>query len=584
MTYTQQLPVGDRTRSLAAAAIASSVLAAAAFVAFAAVTTQLKEVRAGSPWQNDPYNTVVSFSEFAVPALAVSILLRCTLNRHHDPVPRFRVEQLVRGSVVCTVLIAGTAVVDWIGVAVLADRALWDGTTRWLIGALAAISALAAVGLLLGSRAARTLRPVAHSGTGGDWLDDARELLRRNGLGRLLSDQAVGLVRRHLLPAAGLLSLIAAGGVVGASAVGEGWTDPALIGYTLGVAWTSYFAFCLICNAAMRIAARPPISQLRHAVEISAIAGCLGVQVAVAFNNSIPAMLGRRGDTATVGQLVVVTAAVAVVAAGITFGVMVARPRFGTAALYAAYARRLRKQVVAGPLPRHIGLIMDGNRRWARQAGLANPSLGHRYGAEHLKEVLSWCRAVGIDHVTVFICSTENLQRRDHDEVAFLMRVVAEMVTAEMAHSDSHWKVHIAGTLDAVPVETARVLQGALAATADVDTGAHVTLAVGYGGRLEVIDAMRALLAARAAAGETLAQLAEELTADDIAAHLYTAGMPDPDLVIRTSGEQRLSNFLLWQSAYAELYFCEAYWPAFREIDLLRALRNFAARDRRYGG
>ena len=113
---------------------------------------------------------------------------------------------------------------------------------------------------------------------------------------------------------------------------------------------------------------------------------------------------------------------------------------------------------------------------------------------------------------------------------------------------------------------------------------AHVTLAIGYGGRQEVIEALRALLHERAGQGATLAEVAATITTDDIARHLYTAGQPDPDLVIRTSGEQRLSNFLLWQSAYSELYFCEAYWPAFREIDFLRALRSFAARQRRYGG
>jgi short-chain Z-isoprenyl diphosphate synthase len=114
-------------------------------------------------------------------------------------------------------------------------------------------------------------------------------------------------------------------------------------------------------------------------------------------------------------------------------------------------------------------------------------------------------------------------------------------------------------------------------------TGAHVTLAVGYGGREEVIDALRAVLLEYAAAGTTLAELADSLTIEDVARHLYTAEQPDPDLVIRTSGELRLSNFLLWQSAHSELYFCEAYWPAFREIDFLRALRSFAARQRRFG-
>jgi short-chain Z-isoprenyl diphosphate synthase len=255
-----------------------------------------------------------------------------------------------------------------------------------------------------------------------------------------------------------------------------------------------------------------------------------------------------------------------------------------TGPLYALYTRRLRRQVMAGPLPKHVGLIMDGNRSWARQMGMANPSLGHKYGAEHAEDVLSWCEQVGIKHVTVFVCSVENLQRRDDAEVAFLMRVIEQVVSDRLGRPDARWQVHIAGMLDALPDTTARVLKDAVEATRGCTTGSQVTLAVGYGGRQEVIDAMRELLNERAEAGDSLADLASTLTVDDIARHLYTAGRPDPDLVIRTSGEQRMSNFLLWQSAYSELYFCEAYWPAFREIDFLRALRSFAARERRHGG
>ncbi|MCX4751564.1 polyprenyl diphosphate synthase [Kitasatospora sp. NBC_01287] len=248
------------------------------------------------------------------------------------------------------------------------------------------------------------------------------------------------------------------------------------------------------------------------------------------------------------------------------------------------YTRRLRRQVTAGPLPRHVGLIMDGNRRWARQMGMANPSLGHKVGAEHVEEVLSWCEALGIKHITVFVCSTENLQRRGDAEVAFLMEVIEQVVTDRLTRPDARWQVHLAGMLDALPDSTAHALKEAVEATRTCATGAHVTLAVGYGGRQEVIDALRELMHVRAEAGESLTDVADTLTVDDIAPHLYTAGQPDPDLVIRTSGEQRLSNFLLWQSAYSELYFCEAYWPAFREIDFLRAVRSFAARQRRYGG
>jgi short-chain Z-isoprenyl diphosphate synthase len=249
---------------------------------------------------------------------------------------------------------------------------------------------------------------------------------------------------------------------------------------------------------------------------------------------------------------------------------------------YGLYARKLRKQLIGGTLPKHVGLIMDGNRRWARQKGLADPSLGHKYGADHIEDVLNWCAKAGIKHVTAFLCSTENLSKRDDAEVAYLMEVIEKIVVDRLS-VDPAWRVHIAGSLDLLPATTAEALKRAVEASRGCATGAHVTLAVGYGGREEVIDALRAVLYEHVAAGTTLAELAGTLTIEDVARHLYTAGQPDPDLVIRTSGELRLSNFLLWQSAYSELYFCEAYWPAFREIDFLRALRSFAARQRRYG-
>lgn len=252
--------------------------------------------------------------------------------------------------------------------------------------------------------------------------------------------------------------------------------------------------------------------------------------------------------------------------------------------LYALYAGRLRKQLAAGPLPRHIGLIMDGNRRWARQVGLANPSLGHKAGADHVDEVLSWCEALSIRHVTVYVCSTENLTGRNSAEVAFLMQVIEKVATEKLTVADPSWQLHVAGSLDLLPDSTARALKQAVEAGRACTTGAHLTLAIGYGGRQEVLDAMRDLLREQASAGRTLEEVADGLTEEGLARHLYTAGRPDPDLVIRTSGEQRLSNFLLWQSAYSELYFCEAYWPAFREVDFLRALRSFVGRQRRYGG
>ncbi len=254
----------------------------------------------------------------------------------------------------------------------------------------------------------------------------------------------------------------------------------------------------------------------------------------------------------------------------------------GARLLYGLYARRLRRQLAGCPPPRHVAIIMDGNRRWARQRGLADPSLGPTYGADHAEEVLGWCRRAGVRHVTVFACSAENLTGRDRAEVDYLMGVIEQIVADKLTVRPT-WQVHTAGHLDMLPDSTARALKNAVEVSRDCATGAHLTLAVGYGGRQEVIDAFRSVLHEHAEAGTTLAELADTITMEDIARHLHTAGQPDPDLVIRTSGELRLSNFLLWQSAYSELYFCDTYWPAFREIDFLRALRSFAARQRRYG-
>lgn len=250
---------------------------------------------------------------------------------------------------------------------------------------------------------------------------------------------------------------------------------------------------------------------------------------------------------------------------------------------YHVYSCKLRRELSGATLPRHVGLIMDGNRRWARQTGLASPSLGHKYGAEHVEDVLNWCERAGIKHVTVFVCSAENLQRRGDAEIAFLMQVIEDVVADRLARPGSAWRVHTVGTLDVLPDTTARALKRAVEATRECATGANVTLAIGYGGRQEVLDAIRALLYEQASTGGSLTGLAESLTPDDIARHLDTAGQPDPDLVIRTSGERRISNFLLWQTVHSELYFCDAYWPAFREIDFLRALRSYAASQNRRG-
>jgi short-chain Z-isoprenyl diphosphate synthase len=249
--------------------------------------------------------------------------------------------------------------------------------------------------------------------------------------------------------------------------------------------------------------------------------------------------------------------------------------------VYAWYSRHLSRQLAKGPVPRHVALIMDGNRRWARQMGFDNVSVGHRYGAEHIERVLGWCAQSGISHVTIFVASAGNLARRASAEIAFLMEVAEHIIAERMARPENPWRIHLAGQLDLVPESTALALKRAAEATLDRETGLHLTVAIGYGGRAEVTDAVRSLLLDAARAGSTLRELAGTLSEHDIAAHLYTSGLPNPDLVIRTSGEQRLSDFLLWQTADSELYFSDVYWPGFRHIDFLRALRSYAQRQRR---
>nr|WP_256793673.1 isoprenyl transferase [Terrabacter sp. Ter38] len=247
--------------------------------------------------------------------------------------------------------------------------------------------------------------------------------------------------------------------------------------------------------------------------------------------------------------------------------------------VYGAYERRVLKDLPREALPRHVAVMLDGNRRWAKARGAGTAS-GHQAGADKIEELLEWCREAGVEYVTLWLLSTDNL-RRAEEELAPLLKII-ETAVADLAES-GHWHLKIVGALDLLPPETAASLSASAERTQDVD-GMIVNVAVGYGGRREIADAVRDLLLARAADGETIEQIAAELTVEDIAGHLYTKGQPDPDLVIRTSGEQRLGGFLLWQSATSEFYFCEAYWPDFRHVDFLRALRAYAGRHRRFGG
>ncbi|MER5263149.1 polyprenyl diphosphate synthase [Actinosynnema sp. NPDC002837] len=247
--------------------------------------------------------------------------------------------------------------------------------------------------------------------------------------------------------------------------------------------------------------------------------------------------------------------------------------------LRALYARRLRRQVASGPLPRHVALIMDGNRRWAREQGYANPSIGHLHGGEHLETVLGWCADFGIRHVTVFLASSDNLRKRGSEETAFLMEVVERVVVDRVVARSERWRLNVTGRLNLLPDSTAYALKRAQDLTLERATDSELTVAVGYDGREEIVDAVRSLLDQAAERRVTAEELAATLTVEDITAHLDPAGRPDPDLVIRTSGERRLSGFLLWQAAGSRLHFCDVYWPAFRQVDFLRALRSYAMRQ-----
>jgi short-chain Z-isoprenyl diphosphate synthase len=247
-------------------------------------------------------------------------------------------------------------------------------------------------------------------------------------------------------------------------------------------------------------------------------------------------------------------------------------------AVYGLYERRLRRSLAPDRIPRHIGVIIDGNRRWARAVG--DPvSRGHEAGANKIVEFLDWCDDVGVKVVTVWMLSTDNLSR-PADELEPLLRIIEQ--TVEELTSIGRWRIHPVGALDLLPGATAEVLKGAEADTQHVE-GMLVNVAVGYGGRREIADAVRSLLSEHAGRGTSLEELAQIIDVEHIAEHLYTRGQPDPDLVIRTSGEQRLGGFLLWQSAKSEFYFCEALWPDFRHVDFLRAVRSYAQRERRFG-
>jgi short-chain Z-isoprenyl diphosphate synthase len=251
---------------------------------------------------------------------------------------------------------------------------------------------------------------------------------------------------------------------------------------------------------------------------------------------------------------------------------------------YRLYERRLTRQVRAGSVPRHVGLILDGNRRYGRQRNLTDAKDIYGAGADKLDDLIDWCIELKIPAVTLWVFSTDNLQRKP-EEVSGILSAV-ETKLALLAHDPEVHRqricVRTVGRLDLLPSSTVAAARAAEAATKGYD-GLYLTIAAAYGGREEITDAVRSLLGEQLQHGKALADVIGLVTPEAIGRYLYAPDLPDPELIIRTSGEIRLSGFLLWQSAYSEFYFTDVFWPAFRRIDFLRAVRAFQQRQRRFG-
>ncbi|MFM8921663.1 MAG: isoprenyl transferase [Candidatus Nanopelagicaceae bacterium] len=246
------------------------------------------------------------------------------------------------------------------------------------------------------------------------------------------------------------------------------------------------------------------------------------------------------------------------------------------APLYPLYERRLLRKLDFTQTPHHIGIIVDGNRRWAKE-NTVEASSGHQAGADKILEFLNWCEAAQVKLVTIWLLSTDNF-KRSQQELDELLKIISNLV--KDLSKTNRWNVKVVGAVDVLPDWMAEEFQKL---PKDLKTELDVNVAIGYGGRREIVDAIKAYLQTERDKGASIEQAAADLNVEVISKFLYTAGQPDPDLLIRTSGEQRLGGFLLWQSTHSEFYFCEAYWPDFRRVDFLRALRAYSQRHRRFG-
>ncbi len=253
-------------------------------------------------------------------------------------------------------------------------------------------------------------------------------------------------------------------------------------------------------------------------------------------------------------------------------------------ALYRLYEHRLLRQVRSRPIPQHVGLILDGNRRHGRRAHLTDPQDIYMAGANKLDDLLEWCVDLGIPAITLWVLSTENLKRAPEEVSGILAAIEAKLTCLATDPQIHHQQIRVraVGRLESLPTSTLAAVRAAEVATTNY-RGSTLTIAVAYAGRQEITDAVQLLLREQMNRGIDLKDAIPLVTPDAIGRHLYTSDLPDPDLIIRTSGEIRLSGFLLWQSVHSEFYFTDVFWPAFRRIDLLRAVRAYQQRRRRYG-
>jgi len=248
--------------------------------------------------------------------------------------------------------------------------------------------------------------------------------------------------------------------------------------------------------------------------------------------------------------------------------------------IYKLYEKKLWRQIKGGNFPKHIAIIMDGNRRYARKLNFTNVSKGHELGAKHLKNVLKWVYEANVEVLTLYAFSSENFNR-PQKEVERLMELFRKKFLQIMKEPMIHKKevkIRAIGRMSLLPADVRKAIDKAEKATKDYDKKI-LQIAIGYGGRMEMIDAVKSI--AKEVKENKIG--VDDISEEYFEKHLYTSGAPDPDLLIRTSGEERLSGFLLWQSAYSELYFADVFFPAFRKIDLWRAIRTYQERERRYG-